>query len=124
MKPPEGHRPPSPPDSGDPSRRVRRIGDRDIVFDVDDFFWDPNAWSEEAARILARESGLDTLTDVHWSVLLFMREFYFANGRAPMNRQLKAGLGMSLMSIEALFPGGIKHGARRLAGLPNPKSCA
>jgi len=124
VQPPEGHRPLPPPDSGDPSRRVRRIGGRDIVFDVDDFFWDPNAWSEEAARILARESGLDTLTDDHWRVIHFLREFYFTNGRAPMNRQLKTGLGMSLMSIEALFPGGIKHGARRLAGLPNPKSCA
>ena len=67
MKPPEGHRPPSPPDSGDPSRRVRRIGDRDIVFDVDDFFWDPNAWSEEATRILAREAVL--LIEVDYEIL-------------------------------------------------------
>ena len=26
------------------------------------------------------------------------------------------------MEMEALFPGGIKYGARRLAGLPNPKN--
>jgi tRNA 2-thiouridine synthesizing protein E len=30
---------------------------------------------------------------------------------------------LSLMEMESLFPGGIKHGARRLAGLPNPRSC-
>ena len=121
MQPPEGHAPP--PDSGDPSRRVRRVGDREILFDAEGFFWDPNAWSEEAACLLARESGLDTLTDVHWRVLGFLREFYFTNGRAPMNRQLRAGTDMSLMALESLFPGGIKHGARRLSGLPNPRSC-
>jgi sulfur relay (sulfurtransferase) DsrC/TusE family protein len=52
-----------------------------------------------------------------------LREYYLQNGRAPLNRQLKAGLGMSLMEIESLFPGGLKLGARRLAGLPNPKTC-
>jgi len=40
-----------------------------------------------------------------------------------MNRDLKAGLGISLLDLEALFPGGIRHGARRIAGLPNPRSC-
>jgi tRNA 2-thiouridine synthesizing protein E len=28
-----------------------------------------------------------------------------------------------LVELESLFPGGIKKGARRLAGLPNPKTC-
>jgi sulfur relay (sulfurtransferase) DsrC/TusE family protein len=28
-----------------------------------------------------------------------------------------------LLEIEKLFPGGIKYGARRVAGLPNPKNC-
>jgi tRNA 2-thiouridine synthesizing protein E len=63
------------------------------------------------------------LADTHWQVIRFLREYYLQNGRAPLNRQLKAGLGMSLMEIESLFPGGLKLGARRLAGLPNPKTC-
>jgi len=112
-----------PPDSGDPSRRVRRIAGREIVFDGEGFFWDPNDWSEEIADLLAQESGLPLLTDTHWRVIFFLREYYFTNGRAPMNRHLKAGLGMSLMTFENLFPGGIRNGARRMAGLPNPKSC-
>jgi dissimilatory sulfite reductase related protein len=118
-----GHMLPLDPDDPYPRSRVRRIAGRDIVFDEEGFFVDPNDWSEEAADILARESGLDAVTDSHWRVLFFLREYYFSNGRAPLNRQLKTGLGMSLMALESLFPCGIKKGAKRLAGLPNPQSC-
>ncbi len=104
-------------------RKVRNIDGRPIVFDGEDFFDDPDDWSEEAARVLAEEMGLHRMTDEHWRVLRFLRDYYFQNGRAPLNKKLRDGLGMSVREIEALFPGGIKFGARRLAGLPNPKTC-
>jgi tRNA 2-thiouridine synthesizing protein E len=72
---------------------------------------------------LAQESGISVLNDAHWRVIRFMRDYYLQNGRAPLNSQLKKGTDMSLMEIENIFPGGIKQGARRLAGLPNPRSC-
>lgn len=103
--------------------QVREIDGRRIVFDAEGFFNDPDDWTEAAAGFLARESGLDNLTEQHMRVLLFLREYYYQNGRAPLNRQLKNGVGLSLQQIENLFPDGIKNGARRLAGLPNPKSC-
>ena len=60
----------------------------------------------------------------HWrAVPTLLRDYYLQNGRAPLHRELKKGVGMSLMEIEDRFPGGIKQGARRLAGLPNPKTC-
>ncbi len=107
----------------DLSHQPRSVAGRVIVFDQEGFFWDPGAWSEEAAEVLAAESGLERLTDVHWRVIRFLRGFYFDNGRAPLNRQLIAGTGLSLRELEGLFPGGIKYGARRVAGLPNPKTC-
>lgn len=109
--------------AADLGRQARMIAGREIYFDWEGFFWDPHDWNEEAARILAREAGLEELTETHWKVLKFFREYYFYNGRAPLNRHLKEGTRMSLGEIESLFPGGIRQGARRLAGLPNPKSC-
>lgn len=96
---------------------------RPVVFDNEGFFDDPDHWSEATARLLAGEMGLQQLTEAHWRVLRFLRDFYFQNGRAPLNKALKDGVGISIREIEALFPEGIKYGARRLAGLPNPKSC-
>jgi TusE/DsrC/DsvC family sulfur relay protein len=102
---------------------VREIEGRHILFDAEGFWEDPDDWSESAARELARESGLSHMTEDHWRVLRFLRDFYFQNGRAPLNKQLRTGLEMPLSYIQDLFPEGIKHGARRRAGLPNPKSC-
>ena len=104
-------------------RHVRSVAGKEILFDGEGFFWDHEAWSEEAALELAREAGLESLGEKHWRVIRFLREYFLYNGRAPLNNQLKKGTGLSLLELEGLFPGGIKLGARRLAGLPNPKTC-
>jgi tRNA 2-thiouridine synthesizing protein E len=105
-------------------RRVRTIGGKEIAFDGEGFFEDFEDWTEEAFEILALESGLSLITERHRQVVRFLREFYAYNGRAPLNNQLRTGTGMSLLELEAHFPGGLKSGARRLAGLPNPKTCS
>jgi len=104
-------------------RHARELAGREVYFDWEGFFWEPGDWTEEIALILCREAGLGALLDVHWKVLRFFREFYYYHGRAPLNRELRQGTGMSLGALEGLFPGGIRMGARRLAGLPNPKTC-
>jgi len=105
------------------TQQVCFIAGREIVFDPEGYLLDPTQWTEGVAQDLARESGLMVMTETHWQVIRFLREYYLQNGRAPLHRQLKAGTGLSLMEIESLFPGGLRHGARRWAGLPNPRSC-
>ena len=105
------------------SRIYREIAGRRVLFDNEGFLWSVDDWSEDLAEALAAETGLETLSETHWRVLRFLREYYGHNGRAPLNRQLVAGTGMPLLTLEGLFPDGIKRGARRLAGLPNPKTC-
>jgi len=102
---------------------MRVIADREVLFDGEGYLNDFYDWSEELFDFLANESGLVAIGDRHWRVVWFLREFYAVNGRAPLNRQLREGTGMSLSEVEKLFPDGINRGARRLAGLPNPKGC-
>lgn len=103
--------------------RVRSIAGREVVFDAEGFFNDFSEWSEEVFEVLAKESGIDCITEKHRLVVRFLREFYAYNGRGPLNQQIKAGTGLSALELQQLFPEGIKLGARRLAGLPNPKTC-
>ena len=119
---PDETMPGSVPAGGD-SGKVRSLAGRDVFFDSEGFLVDPSQWSEEIAGLLARESGIEHLEETQWQVIHFLREYYLQNGRAPLHRELKKGMAMSLLEIENLFPGGIKQGARRLAGLPNPKTC-
>ena len=105
------------------SRRPREVAGRMVTFDNEGFLWTSDDWDDDVAVALAAEAGLTVLDETHWRVLRYLRTFYRENGRAPLNRQLAAGIDMPLLKLETLFPGGIKQGARRLAGLPNPKTC-
>ena len=105
------------------SRILRLVAGRSIYFDAEGFFWDAADWSEPAAEELARETGIGRLDEIQWRIIRFLREFYEYHGRGPMNRELRSGTGLSLAELERAFPDGIKLGARRLAGLPNPKTC-
>jgi TusE/DsrC/DsvC family sulfur relay protein len=108
----------------DAGRRLRAIAGRHIAFDNEGFFEHFEDWSEESFEELAREGGIERITDGHRQVIRFLREFYAYNGRAPLNNELRRGTAMSLLELDGLFPQGLRMGARRLAGLPNPKTCS
>jgi tRNA 2-thiouridine synthesizing protein E len=105
-------------------RCVRLMAGRKVAFDAEGFFEDFEDWSVEVFEILAGESGISPITDQHRQVVHFLREFYAINGRSPLNNQLRKATGMSLLELDGLFPEGLRQGARRLSGLPNPKSCS
>ncbi len=103
---------------------LRTVAGCEVVFDDEGFFNHFEEWSEEIFEVLARECGIEPLTEGHWQVVRFLRGFYEYNGRAPLNNELRKGTAMSLLQLDGLFPEGLRKGARRLAGLPNPKTCA
>jgi dissimilatory sulfite reductase related protein len=111
-------------DSKEVQRRIRLVHGKEYLFDKDDFLWQAKDWTEELAEVLAADCGIEKLSDDQWRLIRFLRDYYFYNGRAPLNKDLKAGLSMSVMELECLFPGGIKRTARRIAGLPNPRTCS
>jgi TusE/DsrC/DsvC family sulfur relay protein len=84
----------------------------------------PEDWNETTARLLAKaEEGLAELTDAHWAVVKFIREYYLEKNLAPMVRKMCQATGFSLMQIYDLFPSGPAKGACKVAGLPKPDGC-
>ncbi|MCX5914384.1 MAG: TusE/DsrC/DsvC family sulfur relay protein [Deltaproteobacteria bacterium] len=110
-------------EAGDVHQKFRLIAGKEVLIDKEGFLWHVEDWTEEVAVALASECGIETLSNDQWRVIRFLRDYFSYHGRAPLNRDLRAGLGISLMELECLFPGGIRHGARRVAGLPNPRAC-
>ena len=63
------------------------------------------------------------LTEEHWNVINYLREYFLKNQIAPMIRRLCKETGCNIKRIYELFPSGPAKGACKLAGLPKPTGC-
>jgi len=87
------------------------------------FLVDPAQWTEDMAAELAKEEGIDTLTDAHWMVIRYMRKVYLAKGAGPSVRALGKTSGVSIKELYELFPNGPAKLAAKIAGIPKPRGC-
>jgi len=99
------------------------LGGKQIEIDEDGFIQDPDAWDEAVAKDLAKTEGVDELTDNHWKLVNYLREYYLEYNMAPMIRKLCKQTGFSLKEVYDLFPSGPAKGACKVAGLPKPTGC-
>jgi len=88
------------------------------------FLVNPEEWDKDIADLLAKvEEGIDALTEDHWAVINYIREYYLEKSLAPMVRKICKTTGFKLKYIFELFPSGPAKGACKLAGLPKPDGC-
>ncbi|MBO8137116.1 MAG: TusE/DsrC/DsvC family sulfur relay protein [Desulfotomaculum sp.] len=99
------------------------VNGQQIEVDEDGFLVNTDQWSEEAAKVFAKQEGIDELTEDHWKVINYLRDYFFQFGIAPMIRKLCKETGFSLKQIYQLFPSGPAKGACKIAGLPKPTGC-
>jgi len=91
--------------------------------DEDGFLEEPKLWTENVAKDFAESEAIAQLTDEHWKVINYIRNYYLQFGIAPMIRKLCKETGFKLNDIYKLFPSGPAKGACKLAGLPKPTGC-
>ncbi|MFC2171918.1 TusE/DsrC/DsvC family sulfur relay protein [Acidobacteriota bacterium] len=101
----------------------QELGGKMIEVDEDGFIQNPDVWDDKVAADLAKTEGVDDLTEEHWKVVNFLREYYLKFGIAPMIRKLCKETGFNLKRIYELFPSGPAKGACKVAGLPKPTGC-
>lgn len=94
-----------------------------IELDEDGFIVDPAVWNEDLVAYFAKEEEVAELTENHWKVVNYLRDYFQKFGVAPMVRKLCKDTGFSLKEIYELFPTGPAKGACKLAGLPKPTGC-
>ena len=95
----------------------------EVDLDEDGFIQDPDVWSEALAAAIAKTEDVDDLTEDHWKVINYLRDYYQEFGIAPMIRKLCKQTGFKLNYIYELFPSGPAKGACKIAGLPKPTGC-
>lgn len=88
-----------------------------------------NEWIPGIATEMSKEDELE-LTDEHWDIINFLREYYDEYQIAPAVRVLTKAVGKKLGKekgnskyLYSLFPYGPGKQACRFAGLPKPTGC-
>lgn len=99
------------------------IAGQNIETDDEGFLKNPDDWNASIAEAIAREAGIDHLTDRHWQVINFMRKRYLEEGTAPSIRSLGKQSGVPIKELYQLFPKGPAKLAARIGGIPKPRGC-
>lgn len=102
---------------------------QEIEVDEEGFLLNLDDWTEDLGKFIADKEGVD-LTEAHWEVINFLREYYAEFQIAPMIRVLTKAIGKKLgpekgnnKYLYELFPEGPAKQACKFAGLPKPTGC-
>ncbi len=86
-------------------------------------------WNEDIGKHIAQVENVD-MTESHWEVVNFLREYYNEFQIAPAVRVLTKAIGKKLGAdkgnsqyLYELFPYGPAKQACKIAGLPKPTGC-
>jgi len=100
-----------------------------IETDKQGYLLDHTIWQKKLAQIMAYNDEFE-LTDAHWEVIDFVRQFYLTYNTSPairaLTKAMKAEFGEEKASsryLYRLFPEGPAKQATKYAGLPKPARC-
>ena len=100
-----------------------------ILVDKAGYLLDVNDWRPGLAPLLAADEGIE-LTESHWEVVNFVREFYLEYNTSPAMRALVKAMQLKFGPEKAnsrylfrLFKKGPAKQATKIAGLPKPAKC-
>ncbi len=101
----------------------------EIKTDASGYLLDLTQWNQDVALAIAERENLQ-LTDAHWEVINFVRDFYQEYKTSPAIRMLVKAIAQKLGEdkgnsryLQRLFPEGPAKQATKLAGLPKPAKC-
>jgi tRNA 2-thiouridine synthesizing protein E len=105
------------------------ISGRTYETDEEGYLVNLSEWTEELAREIAKAEKIE-MTDNHWEVVNFLRDYYNEYQIAPAVRVLTKAIGKKLGAekgtsqyLYELFPYGPAKQACKIAGLPKPTGC-
>ncbi len=79
------------------------VNGKTIELDEENYMVDLSEWNEDIAKVLAKQDEME-LTDNHWEVIKFLREYYQEFQIAPAVRVLTKEIGKNLRSCETSLP--------------------
>jgi TusE/DsrC/DsvC family sulfur relay protein len=100
----------------------KKIAGKTIDVDANGYMIDLGQWSKEIAEALAKDVGINQLTDRHWAVINYIQEKHKAGIMLSLRSVGKSGV-VDTKQLYELFPGGPLKYATYIAGVPKPTGC-
>ena len=94
-----------------------------VEVDDEGFLSNPDDWTEEMAPEIAKEEGINELTEGHWKVINFIRQDFKEKGQIPTIRRMKNAGGIATSELYQLFPQGPAKKSAKIAGFGKPQGC-
>ncbi|HDJ85936.1 MAG TPA: TusE/DsrC/DsvC family sulfur relay protein [Chromatiales bacterium] len=105
------------------------VNGKSLETDEEGYLTSLSEWTPEVGTKMASDEGYE-LTNNHWEVINFLREYYDEYQIAPAVRVLTKAIGKKLGAdkgnskyLYELFPYGPAKQACKYAGLPKPTGC-
>ena len=64
------------------------VNGQTVELDEDGFLVKLDEWNEDVAKFLAKEEGVDELTEDHWKIINYLKGYFAEYGIAPMVRKM------------------------------------
>ncbi len=100
-----------------------------VETDEEGYIQEISLWTRDLAELIAKDENID-MTDDHWEVVTFLRDYYEEYQIAPAVRILTKAIKKTMGAdkgnskyLYELFPYGPAKQACKIAGLPKPTGC-
>ena len=105
------------------------VAGKSVETDEEGYLTNRDDWTDDVAKAISVAEGID-MTESHWEVVSFLRDYYEEYQIAPAVRVLTKAIGKKLGKdkgnskyLYELFPYGPAKQACKIAGLPKPTGC-
>ncbi|KAA8672184.1 sulfurtransferase TusE [Pantoea dispersa] len=102
---------------------------KEIATDAEGYLKNSADWNEALAQAIAQQEAIE-MSEAHWEVVHFVRDFYQQFNTSPAVRMLVKAMAQKYGEEKGnsrylfrLFPEGPAKQATKIAGLPKPAKC-
>lgn len=92
------------------------------LIDEDGYLETPERWSDKVAEFIASREGISSLTEAHWKIIDYVKEYHIVHGIAPTMRRIINSTEYSGDEVLKMFNSN-PSSIGKVCGMQNPAIC-
>lgn len=100
----------------------KTIAGHNVDVNKEGYLTNLSQWNKEIAKEIAKEEGIEELSEKHWEVVDYLQDQYKKESPLSIRKVGKSGV-VNIKEFYTLFPKGPLKISSKIAGIEKPKSC-